>query len=364
MPRTFHLTPVRRVGILAASCLAVTAVPALASASPVNLGTAAPFVVLGGSAVTNTGPSVLNGDLGVAAGTSLTGFDSSTPAGPGIVKGATHDDDAVAAQAQSDLTTAYNTAAGEAVPSANVLTGKDLGGMTLTPGNYSFSSSAQLTGTLTLNAQGNPHAQFVFKIGSTLTTASGSSVQIINGDGASACNVFWQVGSSATLGTTTAFEGNLLALTSVTLNTGSTVIGRALARNGAVTLDDNVLNDSACAGGSTTPTNPPHKPTHRGRAKLMRLRPEHRRACNYGFTATVKGTELKRVRFTLDGHWLANRVRSPFRVHVPASFSRRGVLRAHVTFKDATHAKTLTLRFRACSAAFKKPKPGPSKFTG
>ena len=214
------------------------AVPAAAQASAVNLGTAAPFVVLGGSTVTNTGPSVLNGDLGVAPGTSLVGFGL-----PAVVNGATHDNDAVAAQGQSDLTTAYDVAAAQPVTAD--LTGQDLGGLVLTAGAYKFSTSAQLTGTVTLDAQGDPFAQFVFEIGSTLTTASASSVSLVNG--ASPCNVYWQVGSSATLDSTTAFQGNLMALTSITLNNAATVQGRMLARNGAVTLDNNVLNAPQCA---------------------------------------------------------------------------------------------------------------------
>jgi hypothetical protein len=127
------------------------------------------------------------------------------------------------------------------------MTGLDLGGKTLIAGVYCFSSSAQLTGTLTLDAQGNANAVFIFKIGSTLTTASGSSVLLINGG--TLCNVFWQVGSSATLGTTTSFAGNILALTSITLTTGATVTGRALARNGAVTLDTNTVT-AICTSGA------------------------------------------------------------------------------------------------------------------
>ena len=212
------------------------------SASPVqaqiSLGSASNFGVLGGSTVTNTGPSVVNGELGVSPGSAVTGFP------PGVVVGGTiHLADAVALQAQNDLTTAYNAAAGTA---CNVdLTGQDLGGLTLTPGVYCFSSTAQLTGTLTLNALGNPNALFLFKIGSALTTASGSSVQVINGG--STCNVFWQVGSSATLGTGTNFVGNILALSSITLTTGASVSGRLLARNGAVTLDSNTV--TVCAAG-------------------------------------------------------------------------------------------------------------------
>jgi hypothetical protein len=156
------------------------------------------------------------------------------------VTGTTHAGDAVALQAQSDLVTAYNALASQACDF--YLTGQDLGGKTLTPGVYCFSSSAQLTGTLTLNAQLNPNAVFVFKIGSTLTTASSSEVQVINTGGGSDCNVFWQVGSSATLGTSTTLAGSILALTSITLTTGANVSGQALARTGAVTLDGNAVS--------------------------------------------------------------------------------------------------------------------------
>lgn len=185
--------------------------------------------MLAGSAVTNTGSSVIAGDVGVSPGTSVTGFPPGVVMPPGVI----HSADAAAAQAQSDLTTAYNSL--EATPSLVDLTGTNLGGLTLTPSVYGFTSSAQLTGNLTLDAQGNPDAIFIFKTGSSLITSSGSSVVVINGG--SSCNVFWQIGSSATLGTTTSFAGNLLALTSITLNTGASVSGRTLARNGAVTLD-------------------------------------------------------------------------------------------------------------------------------
>jgi hypothetical protein len=206
-----------------------------ARAQEVNLGTANNFAVLAGSAVTSTGNTVINGDLGLYPGTSVTGFPA------GIVNGTMHVTDAVAQQAQNDLTTAYNQAAGLA-PTGGNLTGEDLGGLTLTPGVYFFSSSAELTGTLTLNDLGNPDAVFVFQIGSSLTTASGSSVVTENGGDFPGISVFWQVGSSATLGTTTAFEGNILALTSITADTGATDLdGRLLARNGAVTLDDNTI---------------------------------------------------------------------------------------------------------------------------
>ena len=204
------------------------------------LGAAQSFAVLGGSTVTNTGPSTITGDLGVSPGSAVTGFP------PGVVvSGTIHAADAVALAAQNSVTTAYNTLAGQAC--TQDLTGQNLGGQTLTAGVYCFSSSAPLTGTLTLNAQGNANAVFIFKIGSTLTAASGSSVVLINGG--SVCNVFWQVGSSATLGTTTSLTGNLIALTSITLTTGARVTGRTLARNGAVTLDTNAVAVTACGGG-------------------------------------------------------------------------------------------------------------------
>jgi hypothetical protein len=390
MSKTFRLTHARRVGILLASSLTCAAVPAMASASAVGLGTASPFVVLGGSSVTNTGPSVLNGDLGVAPGTSLVGF-----ALPAVVNGATHDDDAVAGQAQGDLTTAYNVAASQPVPAGNNLTGQDLGGLTLTAGSYGFSSSAQLTGQLTLNAAGDPNAQFVFEIGSTLTTASASSIRLING--ASPCNIYWQIGSSATLGTTTAFEGNLMANISITVNNGSTVQGRVLARTGGVTLNNDVIDGSMCGTSTTTPpaskpptstpptstSTPPAKkptppgrgrtappashstvPTRKGHATLTRPKPQPSASCNAGFTATVRGREIKHVTFSTGGKQLAIRTGSPSSVHVAAAFAASGLLKARVTFKDATHTRTLSLRYRACAAAVVRTPSAPSTFTG
>jgi|GEM_PF-467290 len=223
--------------VLAYLATGVSARP-LAATAP-GLGTAGSYAVLGGSTVTNTGPSVLNGSLGAWPGLAITGFP------PGIVvpPGTTHNGDAAAQQAQSDITAAYNALESQACDTD--LTGQDLGGLTLTPGVYCYNAAAQLTGALTLNGQGNPNAVFVFKIGSALTTASGSSVVMINSG--SACNVFWKVTSSATLGTTTSFLGNLIALQSITVNTGANIrSGRALARNGAVTLDTNNVSVTAC----------------------------------------------------------------------------------------------------------------------
>ena len=216
----------------------------------VPLGTASSFAILAGSAITNTGPTVINGNMGIHPNgiTSITGFP------PGLVNGAVHAANAVALQAQSDLTIAYNNAANR--PCGATLTGVDLGGQNLTSGVYCFATSAQLTGTLILNGQNNPNSVFIFKIGSTLTTASNSSIILING--AQACNVFFQVGSSATLGTDTRFIGNILDLTSITANTRATVNGRLLARNGAVTLDSNVITRADCLIPPTpTPTPTP-----------------------------------------------------------------------------------------------------------
>ena len=219
-----------------------------AYANSISLGTAGGYSVLAGSTVTNTGSTVLTGDVGVWPGTAVTGFP------PGIVVGGTiHAGDAAAHTAQTDLTTAYNTAAG--LPATATLTGKNLGGLTLHPGVYFFANSAQLTGPLVL--KGIPGSQFVFQIGSTLTTASSSSVIFINsltGKPGTDPNIFWQVGSSATLDTATAFQGNILAFTSITLNTGATIgCGSALARNGAVTLDTNVIGGGCGPSTSTVP---------------------------------------------------------------------------------------------------------------
>ena len=242
-------------GLAALFCLAL---PSPAQAQGFLGPNVRPFVVLAGSTVTCTGPGTVTGDVGLSPGTSVTGFPPCL-----VVGGTIHAADATAATAQVDLTTAFTTLG--ALPCGLDLTGTNLGGLTLTQGVYCFSTSAQLTGTLTLNAQGNPNAVWVFRIGSSLTTASGSSVVFINGG--NACAAEWQVGASATLGTGTSFAGNILAQSSITLNTNANLLGRALARTGAVTLDsNNIAAFAACAaggggGGAPPPFPPPGVPT-------------------------------------------------------------------------------------------------------
>ena len=216
-----------------------TGAVAAAGPAPVPLGSANSFVVLAGSTVTNLGPTQLNGDLGVSPGSGVTGFP------PGIVTGAIHAGDDAAAQTKNDLLSAYNDAAGRL--GAAVLPG-NLGGLTFTPGLYKNSTSTMISGTgtnaiLTLDAQGDANAVFIFQMGSTLTTDSGT--QVVLSGSAKATNVYWQVGTSATLGTTSIFKGNILADQSITLTTGATLEGRALTRIGAVTLDSNSITTPA-----------------------------------------------------------------------------------------------------------------------
>ena len=193
------------------------------------LGAAAAFGAFAAATLTNTGPSIVNADIGLDPGSSVTGFP------PGIINGTLHVNDAVANQAKLDAQAAYNDLAGRPCNT----TSPNLNS-TLAPGVYCFPSSASLTTALVLDGQGNANAVFVFQIPTTLITATNSSVTLING--ASAKNVFWQVGTSATLGTNTAFQGTIIANTSVTLNTGASIVkGRAMALNGAVTLDTNVI---------------------------------------------------------------------------------------------------------------------------
>jgi len=234
----------KRSMIAVASALmafASTSMWGLAATAP-GLGTATTFAVLAGQTVTNTGTTTITGDLGVSPGTAVTGAPT--------VVGTTHTgSDPVAVSAKNDLATAYGNAASSACNFDE--TGKNLGGQTLSPGTYCQTTAPTLTGTLVLSGDG----VFIFKAGSTLVTAPGATVSLING--AQACNVYWQVGSSATLDTTTTFVGTIMALTDINLKNGATIAGRALARNGQVTLISNKItrpstcNAAATAGGPT-----------------------------------------------------------------------------------------------------------------
>lgn len=222
----------------------------MAAQPTVNLGSTASFAVLAGTTITNTGPTTINGDaggnVGLHPGTAFTGLADVT------LSGATHLGDAVALKAKNDLITAYNNAAGR-TPVATIAT--ELGGATLKSGVYdSASGTFQITGTLTLDSEGDPNAVFIFKTASTLITASGSNIKLING--ARYCRIFWKVGSSATLGTGSHFVGHIFALTDIHAKNKATIQGQLLARNGEVTLDTNTITNGICATAST-PTSAP-----------------------------------------------------------------------------------------------------------
>jgi hypothetical protein len=238
-----HATAPLRTCLLLALALMSQSRLATAAQTPVALGRAGNFAVLAGSTVTSTGASVVNGDLGVSPGTAVTGFP------PGVILGTLHAGDAAAANAQLDLTIAYNDAAGRST--APVILAGNLGGLTLTPGLYKSSTSLEISsGDLTLDAQGDSSAVFIFQMGSTFVTTSGR--QVVLSGGARAGNIFWQVGSSATIGTSSVMKGNILADQSISLQTGATLQGRALARIAAVTLDSNRISGTAAVS-----NNPP-----------------------------------------------------------------------------------------------------------
>lgn len=402
----------KAVGLVAiASLAAVAAVATIADAaqSPVGLGTADSFAILAGQAVTNTGPSTINGDLGVSPGTAVTGFP------PGTVNGTLHSADAVAGKAQDDLTIAYNDAAGRTPPA---LVPADLGGETLTAGVYRNGTAIALTGSLTLDAQGDPNAVFIFQAGSTLITASGSHVNLING--AQACNVFWQIGSSATLGTSSTFSGNILALTSISVNNSVTVHGRVLARNGAVTLNNDTITAAKCStggtgggggngggtggsggtggtgggagtgsgggsGGGTTPGSGPgtgtptptpgsSTPTTSPKTPVISSQPPSivptvirwgvRRCVRRTFSVAVTGRQIREVVFSVGSEIIATRESAPWAAVVPAGDGIR-TLTARVSFSNRTATRTLHMRFRACAAAARHvATPVPSRPPG
>lgn len=230
------MSRVRTILFLAMAVLVITAIPAVALAAvpTVNLGTTAGFAVLGGTTITNTGPTTITGDVGLHPGSAFVSTGVT-------LLGASHINDAVAIQAKTDLVAAYNDAAGRSVTAAVPV---ELGGLTLTSGVYSSGGALGLTGELTLDGQGDPDAVFIFQSTSTLITAANSQITLING--ARFCRVFWVVPSSATLGTGTDFVGHIFALTDINVQTGATVEGQLLARNGQVVLDTNVITNDIC----------------------------------------------------------------------------------------------------------------------
>lgn len=235
---------------LAALTISGAGAASAAASGPVDMGAAKTFAVLGGQSVTNNGPTVLNGDLGVWPGTSITGFSAAPE--DGKVNGETHAGDPEAKAAQDATTTAYNDAAGRTTTATIT---SDLGNQTLVEGVYTAGEAKpglSLTGTLTLDGQGKADSVWVFQAGEDLITATDSEVKLING--ANPCNVYWKVGSSAALGVRTKFVGTILALTSITANTEATVQGRLLARNGSVSLLSNTINAKPCAAGITPTT--------------------------------------------------------------------------------------------------------------
>lgn len=228
------------VTVTSAAVLVASAGAAQAIATPVPLGTADAFAVLAGTGITNTGATTINGDVGTDPNPAITQDGPITLIPPSTY----HQADAVSTQAKADLVTGYNNAAGQ---SRTADSGSELGGQSLVAGVYGTDSALGLTGTVTLDGQGSTDGVWVFQTGSTLITASSSSVALING--ANACNVYWQVGSSATLGTSTSFVGTIMALTSISATTSATIQGRLLARDGAVTLDNNTITRPSCETG-------------------------------------------------------------------------------------------------------------------
>jgi hypothetical protein len=373
-------TPVgaRLVALCAVALLAGMALlgtDALAAQAPVGLGTADSFAILSGSTVTNTGPSTIGGDLGVSPGAAVTGFP------PGTLNGTLHAADAVAAQAKLDLTTAYDDAAGRNPPAAIPA---DLTGLTLTAGVYR-GGALGLSGAMTLDAQGDSTAVFILQATSTLITASASHVNLVNG--AQACNVFWQTAESATLGSASVFAGNILALTSVSVNNGVTVQGRLLARNGAVTLINDTVTAAHCStagggggggtggggggtgGGGTTGGG-------NGSATFTTGTPSvARRVGKFGtsvcvhrtFDAVVTGLKIRRVVFSLGSKVIATVNKAPFEALIGPDTGGIYTIHAHVTFTDGTRARNFSLRFAACARAAVSPSQlprGPGRFTG
>jgi len=386
-----------RAGVALAIGCAFAAVPLSAQAATpaVGLGTAEPFSVLAGSTVTNTLVTTMWGDLGLYAGSSVTGAP--------VVGGTTYVNDAggVAMRAKNALTTAMTDAANRPVTAS---AGTDLANQTFKTGVYRASTPTLLfsSNEMVLDGEGDPTTAFIFQIPADLITSSATRVRLINR--ANPCNVFWQVGTSATLGSGSSFVGTIMADQSITANTTAVIDGRLLASVARVEMHGNTIVHSACTsvddntndtlpggasggtGGTTPGTTPPagtspanqappgsrsSTPTRNGTATLRRpptttttSRRGPARPCTAGFQATVRGKLIRRVIFSLDGKRIGTRTRPAFKVYVRAARAGSHVISARVGFKDATRSKTLKFRYRACAAQVLQPRRGPSQFTG
>ena len=387
----------RALVVLALAGVALAGVlTATANAGPttVHLGGAADYAVLGGSAITNTGVSTITGDVGSSPTHTMTGFGPCPAADCAAITGVSHDvadpNDAQTQQAKAALTTAYDDAFGRTGGAAVSTLGS---GATLVSGVYTSAGGIAVGGDLTLDAQGDPNAVFIFqaKTGSLITAAGVASgipnTRVLLTNGAQACNVFWQVGTSATIETATQFVGTIMANTSVTLKTGATLDGgRALARNGAVTLDTNTIRKATCAtptergdGGSaptegttpgaTTPTTTPLTPVSKPTAKPA-VAAAHLRApggtVRGPFRVTVTGRGIAKVIYLIDGRRVAvvraKRGRKKFVLRIdPRRHSHRvHRVTARVTYTPASGRTTTTHR-----TTFRRQAPPRSpRFTG
>jgi Ice-binding-like len=342
------------LGLLALAPVLAVVLASTTHANPagVLLGSADSYAVLAGSTITNTGPTVINGDLGLHPGIAVTGFP------PGTIHGVTHLHDAAALKAKTDLaSTAYADAAARPITAK---TPPNLGGRSLGAGVYRTGSVASLglTGKLTLDGQGDPHAVFIFQIESTLITAADSRVNLVNG--AQACNVYWQVGSSATLGARTAFKGNVMALASISLDNRVAVDGSLLARTGAVTLINDTVTRSRClpgtgpASGIGTALGPI---SGSGRGPLVRISqiPGTRRSTCAGrdFTARFRvrdHTGLQRAEVYLDRKLVHRTARTRFAVRIRVSHLRPRRHKIAVFARDRAGNLSVTKRrFMRCA---------------
>jgi hypothetical protein len=372
-------SPARIVALALGLTLALSA-PALAGPSAVLLGTAGDFGVLAGSAMTNTGPTTIVGDVGSSPTHTETGFTPCPAADCVDLTGANHNvadpNDAVTQQAKSDLTVAYDDAFGR---TGGTAISAPLGsGQTLVSGVYTSATDIFVGGDLTLDAQGDANAVFIFQAKTgALTTAAGiasgiPNTRVLLTNGAQACNVFWQVGSSATVGTYTQFVGTILALQSITVNTIATLdTGRALARNGAVTLDTNVIKKATCAtppatgGGTTAPATTPITPNttpsgspadaQAGTPSSIALANSVQLTGPHGlvsgpFTVTVTGTSIESVTFYVDGRRRGivrarpGRTRFTWRINPRRQTPRLHRVTVRVRFKTPGRGQTTTRR--------------------